>query len=68
MKVKELIKKLEKEDQEMDVVIHGYEGGVDDLEEISRIKIKDNVNKNTYLYGDHEIVEDEEYDREVILI
>jgi len=70
MKVKELIKELEKENPEIDIVISGYEGGYDDINSICKIKIKNNVNKGIDYLGAHERVyyDNEEFDREVIFI
>ena len=59
MKVKELIEKLQRYNPEQMVVISGYEGGYDAVDEINEMKIKLNVNKAWY-YGKHEIVDDGE--------
>ena len=64
MKVKELIKELEKEDQEMSVVNHGYEGGYNDVNGLHKTKIKRDVNSEWY-YGNHG---DDENGEEVVLI
>lgn len=53
MKIKDLIKKLREFDQELPVVISGYEGGVNDVSIIKETKIDLNVNSQWY-YGDHE--------------
>lgn len=53
MKVKELIKELKKENQEMSVIKCGYEGGYNDVSRLSKTKIKRDVNEEWY-YGDHE--------------
>ncbi len=56
MEVKELIKKLEEYPPEMRVVVSGYEGGVNDLEELKKVKVELNVNTAWY-YGKHEETE-----------
>ena len=55
MKVKELIEKLQRYDSETMIVVNGYEGGYDEIEEVKEIKLKLNVNEAWY-YGKHEIV------------
>ncbi len=64
MKVKELIEELEKEDEDMEVVRSGYEGGYNDVSGISHVKIERDVNKAWY-YGCHDDKDDGE---EVVLI
>ena len=59
MKVKGLIKALKKVNPELNVVIKGYEGGVDDMRSMKGITIERDVNTAWY-YGDHEQVEDSE--------
>ena len=54
MKVKDLIKKLETFDPEMEVFVDGYEGGVDTPSKVSKQKVLLNVNEEDY-YGSHEI-------------
>jgi hypothetical protein len=56
MKVKELIKQLQLHNPEQMVVVGGYEGGYDEIEEVKEIKLKLNVNEAWY-YGKHEIVD-----------
>ena len=56
MNVKQLIAKLSTFPQSRRVVIHGYEGGVCDVHEVTEQTIALNVNKEWY-YGPHEIVE-----------
>jgi hypothetical protein len=59
MKIKELIELLEKEDSEKRVIISGYEGGYNDIQEIAPIKIILNYNDNKrWWYGDHEELSD----------
>lgn len=53
MKVKELIKMLSEQDQESMVVISGYEGGVNELENVNSVVVELNVN-NSWYYGKHE--------------
>jgi len=60
MTVAELIEKLSQiEDQEARVMIGGYEGGFDDIENLNLnlIDMALNVNDEWY-YGNHEIAED----------
>jgi hypothetical protein len=59
MKVKELIKLLEVEDQEKIVIVDGYEGGFDELKSIRHICISVNPDKEKdpgilWYYGDYE--------------
>lgn len=53
MKVKELIKELEKLNPELIVVVDGYEGGVTELEVCGETTIELNKN-NQWWYGEHE--------------
>jgi hypothetical protein len=55
--VKELIEKLQTLDQEMPVFINGYEGGYDDLTDLTNIEVVKNVNTQWY-YGSHEKIDD----------
>ena len=55
MKVKELIEKLSQLDPELMVVVHGYEGGVDEVTDYGLCDIELNVNTAWY-YGKHEIL------------
>lgn len=57
MKVKELIKALQKENPENIAVRSGCEGGVSEIREVGPVKIKLNVNEAWY-YGEHEKDED----------
>jgi hypothetical protein len=57
MKVIELQALLSHLPSEADVVVKGYEGGVDDVVNVSLVKIKKNVNDEWY-YGKHAIDED----------
>ena len=57
MTVKELIEKLQTLDQEMPVFINGYEGGYDDLTDLTNIEVVKNVNTQWY-YGSHEKIDD----------
>ena len=56
MKVMDLISLLSQMPAEADVVLKGYEGGVEDVVNIKLVKIKKNVN-NEWYYGKHEIDE-----------
>jgi hypothetical protein len=53
MKVKELIDKLSEYDPEMMVVTSGYEGGLNELMQVSTVRLNLNVNSAWY-YGNHE--------------
>jgi hypothetical protein len=59
MKVKDLLALLSQCPPDMDVVVKGYEGGVDDVVEVKVVTIKKNVNAEWY-YGRHEVDEDGE--------
>jgi len=66
MKIKDLIKLLKKQDQELNVVVNGYEDGFDYITNLEIIKIKKNVNTEWY-YGCHaEIYEDQPFDEIVV--
>lgn len=67
MTVKELIEKLKEFDENMRVVVAGYEGGVDDAELANAVKIKLNQNTEWY-YGKHEISDDEYFDDTAVQI
>jgi hypothetical protein len=68
MKVSELIKLLETLDQDKRVVISGYEGGVDDVDNLNITRILLNANSEWY-YGKHEEVFLEgPYDEEAYII
>jgi len=57
MKVKELIEVLSQLDPELMVVVHGYEGGVNEVDKCELRDIELNVNTAWY-YGKHEILLD----------
>lgn len=57
MKVKELIQQLQELDQESIVVVRGYEGGVDDVVDVTPVQVQLNVNSSWWL-GKHEICDD----------
>ena len=57
MKVIDLLALLSQMPSEADVVVKGYEGGVDDVVNVNLVKIKKNVNDEWY-YGKHTIDED----------
>ena len=59
MKVKELITLLQTCDQETDVVISGYEGGLKDIKHLHSYLVEINVNDEWY-YGPHERVDDDD--------
>jgi hypothetical protein len=57
MKVKDLLTLLSQLPLEAEVVVKGYEGGVNDVVEVKLVEIKQNVN-NEWYYGRHEIDKD----------
>jgi hypothetical protein len=60
MKVKELIEILQKLDPELLVVIRGYEGGVDKVNNIHFCNVELDSNAGIEYYGKHEILYDGE--------
>jgi hypothetical protein len=58
MKVKELIQELQKLDPELLVVVAGYEGGVDELKNITQYKIELDAHKDWAFFGDHRALDD----------
>lgn len=56
MKVKDLIERLKKLDQEALIVVSGYEGGVREAESAHQVTVALKVNMAWY-YGEHEIVD-----------
>lgn len=57
MKVSELIQKLHQVDPNLEVVIRGYEGGVNKVENISKpLAVAENFYQAWY-YGKHEVVD-----------
>jgi len=58
MKVKDLIQELQKLDPELLVVVAGYEGGVDELKNITQYKIELDTYKDWAFFGDHAALED----------
>lgn len=69
MNVKQLIEKLSTYDPEMMVIVSGYEGGVTEVTEIDKRKIKLNVNTEWW-YGKHEVTikDTDSFDCEAIYI
>ena len=65
MKVKDLLALLSQMPADADVVVKGYEGGVDDVVNVKLVKIKKDVHSEWY-YGRHEI--DEAGDTQVVFI
>jgi hypothetical protein len=55
MKIKDLIKELQKHDPEMQVVRSGYEGGVEFVSSIRCCEVALDVNTDWW-YGTHELV------------
>jgi hypothetical protein len=58
MKIKDLIKELQKHDPEMQVIRNGYEGGVDFVAHVACYEVALDVNEEWW-YGKHEIVHQE---------
>jgi hypothetical protein len=57
MKVKELVEKLLMFDQELDIVVTGYEGGVTEKVNVSEVNVMCDCYTSWY-YGEHEIETD----------
>jgi hypothetical protein len=57
MKVRELIEQLQSMDQDLEVYVNGYEGGINDAESVKFIEVIRDLNEEWY-YGNHENVED----------
>jgi hypothetical protein len=55
MKIKDLIKELQKHDPEMQVVRSGYEGGVEFVSRVLSYEVALDVNTDWW-YGTHELV------------
>lgn len=62
MKVKDLVKILLTFDQELDIVINGYEGGVTEYVHVETAKVACDIHKEWY-YGEHEV--DSEYYQDI---
>mgnify|MGYP001618136491 CR=1 FL=1 len=60
MKVKELIAVLKKLDQDKDIMVPGYEGGFEDVEEVIKTHVVKNVtdNKKHWWLGPHVAAEE----------
>lgn len=54
MTVGNLIELLNAQDQNLPVMVRGYEAGVDDVTSIRRMKVVLNANTTEWYYGDHE--------------
>jgi len=65
MKVIDLLTLLSEMPADADVVLKGYEGGVDDVLNVKLVKIKKDVHAEWY-YGNHEI--DEHGDIQAVFI
>jgi hypothetical protein len=65
MKAKDLLALLSQMPADLDVVVKGYEGGVDDVVNVKLVKIKKDVHIEWY-YGRHEM--DEEGDTQAVFI
>ena len=55
MKVKDLIAHLQTFDPELEVMIDGYEGGIENITEVEMVQVALDVNQSWY-YGKHEMV------------
>jgi hypothetical protein len=58
MKVKDLIQELQKLDPELLVVVAGYEGGVDEVKNLTQYKIELDAHKDWAFFGDHRALYD----------
>ena len=58
MKVKDLIQELQKLDPELLVVVAGYEGGVDEVKNITQYKIELDAYKDWAFFGNHADLDD----------
>lgn len=58
MKIYELIEKLKEMPQDAMAIVSGYEGGVNEVDEVEQCMIELNANSAWY-YGKHEIVNKE---------
>ncbi len=65
MKVKDLIEKLKTFPEDHLVVVNGYEGGFSDIDSLKSLKVKLNVNPESY-NGPHDDTKDA--DTDVVLI
>ena len=54
MTVGNLIELLKEHDPNLPVMVRGYEGGVDDVNVLEKIKVVLNSNTTEWYYGDHE--------------
>ena len=62
MKVKDMIEKLSKLDQEAYLFVYGYEGGYSDASlDVDEIQMVRDVHPEGY-YGDHEVFSENSYD------
>jgi hypothetical protein len=66
MTVKKLMEILSSYDPSLHVFLHGYEGGIKEMQKESLIRVKKNVNKEWYL-GPHE-QNNEDYDIEGVIL
>lgn len=67
MTVKELIEELKSMPQDVKAIIHGYEGGANEISEVELTHIQLNVN-HKYFYGDHKFCKESEKDENAVLI
>lgn len=67
VKVKELIAKLQTLDPEMLVVVDGYEGGVETLNEVRVTTVALNYNTESY-YGPHEYYHESMVDVDPVVV
>lgn len=69
MRVKDLITRLGEYNPEARVIVHGYEGGFDDVTMISLLRIKLNVNPpDSGYFGVHDTADYEEKEDETAIL
>jgi hypothetical protein len=62
MKIKALIQLLKTLDPEMEIMRHGYEGGVDSVTQVVVEQVALDVHLEEWYYGNHEVIdEDDKY-------
>lgn len=61
MKVHELMEALKALDPELPVMVRGYEGGVNDVEQIDHVFYKKDANKGASYYGRHELIDKDDH-------
>jgi hypothetical protein len=56
MKIKALIQLLQTLDSEMEIMRHGYEGGVDSVTQVVVKRVALDVHLEEWYYGNHEVI------------